>query len=292
MSKSHVLLLLGAFALSTSLVAVGADGDVEKAAGAAVEAVNADAKAVEAKAGENAKEIAEASEEKKEESGSWWSWLWPFGSDKVEDAEDAADVADVAEKGEQKAAGVVEVGANANSEEVPEPVVAENAEAGDADDDSMKRALLMYVPNLFMDLGDIFSMSLGVGAESGVEVRLTRWCQIGGMYGADYFVEKAYNRTYGGGYNDGYNFQLVPLASEVRAVGPTFGTTPVCIIKDSKARILSPDDKLYKDKVRDFWSVGVEGGWLIIFKFDIHPVEIADFFTGIVGYDLCEDKME
>jgi len=280
MSKNHVLLLVGAFALSFSFVAMAAD---DGAAGAAAEAVKADAQAVETKA-----EAVEQGVKEEKKSGSWWSWLWPFGSDDddaVAEKEEAGAKAVAGEKAEAPAEEVVE-----EVKEVPEPVVAEEGDEG-GEDNSFAHAALMYFPNLFMDLGDIFSLSLGVGAESGVEVRLTRWCQLGGMYGNDYFVEKAYNRTYGGGYNDGYDFQLFPLASEVRSIDPVFGGTSICIIKDNKARVLSPDDKLYKENIRDFWAVGAKVGWLILVSFDIHPVQIADFFTGIVAYDLCDDNM-
>ena len=261
MLKSHVLLLVGAFALLVAPLAIGQElepaGDALGGAGDEKPAVAAD-------------NPAEATK------------------DQVEAAEKDVDAAkDEAEK----AADVEQVEATKGDAEVAEPVVAaEEEQAEDENGKSIGHILLMYIPNLFMDLGDIFSLSLGVGSEAGVEARITRWFQVGGMYGQDYFVEKAYNRTYGGGYSDGYDFALGALQSEVRVVDPTIGKTPLCILKNKNAKVQRPSDELYKNKNRDFWGVGFDAGWLILVGFELHPVEIADFITGIFAYDLTGDN--
>ncbi len=178
-------------------------------------------------------------------------------------------------------------------EDISEPQVVENSPKTKkrGGNENSKHKALMYFPNLFLDFGDIFSLTLGAGAKSGVEIRLTRWCQIGGTYGANYFVEKGFERRYGGGYDDGYEFALVAISSEVRTVDPTFGTVPKAIIKRNKATMLQPSDERYKSHVRDFWAVGFDAGWLVMIGFHLHPVEIADFFTGLVGYDLVGDNL-
>lgn len=200
---------------------------------------------------------------KAKKSGSWFSWMWPSGSDKA------------------VAAPVVEAPA--------EPMV---GNADNQEEPSGLRVALLYFPNILVDLTDIISGGIGFGAESGVEVRLTRLCQIGGLYGDTYFVEKGFDRRFGGGYDDGYNFQLVALASEKRYQDPTFGSVEQFICKQSKAIVPSPNDPLYKEKNRDYWAIGVEGGWLVKVRVDIHPVEIADFLASLIALDITGDNLK
>ncbi len=269
MFKNYAWCLVAVISLSVSIVAMAQD-DIDL--GAADDALDAAIKTDDNAAG------GEAAAEEKEAPAA-----------EAAEAKEAAPAAKE-EKGEADNGKVVVV------EEVSEPEVVEKAEQEESKeeaegDGNWKHKALMYFPNLFLDLGDTFSLSLGVGAESGALVRLTRWCQIGGMYGSDYFVEKGFERRYGGGYNDGYEFALVAISSEVRTVDPTFGTIPVGIIKRNKATMLHPSDELYDTHVRDFWAVGVDAGWLVMIGFELHPVEIADFFTGIFAYDLLDDNL-
>lgn len=239
-----------------------------------------------------------------ETESTWFAWLWPWGSsddEKVEKAEKAEN---------QKAVDVdiVEV-KNVEKVKVNEPVPAvkkpqvavkepaivavKSAKANTKNDDSgIGRVLLMYFPNMLVDFTDIFSLGLSVGAKAGAEVRLTRWFQVGGNYGDDYFVEKGFNRQLGGGYDDGYSFQLVALAGESRYLDNTFGTVKDYFIRESKARVLSPSNEIYKNQTRDFWAIGVEGGWLVNVKALVHPVELADFVLGLFFIDILDDNIK
>jgi len=272
---------------------------------------------------EEAKEVAIAEvtaepkiEEEKKESGSWFSWLWPFSSGKQ--AEKTAPVADeslaekvdpVAEKAVTKEKPVLVeealVAEDAKNDVVAEevvvekapaapiePVVDENADNKDKEDGSFMRAALLYIPNIFLNLSDVFSAGIGVGAEAGAQVHLTHWFQIGGQYGDGVFIEKGYDRRFGGGYDNGYSFGLIALGSEKRYVDNTFGTVEEFIIKNSKAKVFSPNDPIYANKNRDFWAVGIDAGWLINFRFDFHPIEFADFFASFIAMDITGDSLK
>jgi len=228
----------------------------------------------------------------KQSGSSWFSWLWPFSSSSSATKEDKKSDEVKKEAGENEvaeAAPVQEVAAPA-AEAPAEPKVAATDKS--AKKSSVGRKILLYFPNLFLNLSDIFSMGIGLGAEAGVEVRLTRYCQFGGKYGDVYFVEKGFDRRFGGGYDDGYNFQLAALAGEKRYVDKTFGGVKGYICKQAKARINSPSEPLYKDHNRDFWAVGAEAGWLINVRFDIHPVQIADFFASLIALDMTGDSLK
>jgi hypothetical protein len=231
-----------------------------------------------------------------EEGSSWFAWLWPFGGDEEVVVAEESDEVPVEAPVEEEVAVVEEAPAEepevAEEPLAEEPQVAEDAapaEEGEGIDFVHK--IVYYIPNVMLDFSDTFSLALGVGAESGLRVGATRWCQFGGNYGDTYFLEKGYKRKIGGGYNDGYIGQLGPLTIEKRYVDETIGNLPGYILKNDTVYIPRPTDAIYKEEVRDFWEIGVEGGWLIKFDFQLHPVEIADFFTGIFFYDLCDDDL-
>ena len=149
---------------------------------------------------------------------------------------------------------------------------------------------LLYIPNRLLDLSDIVSLELGAGAEFGVDVRLTRWMQLGGRYGDKYFLGKDYARQLGGGYSSGWNYGLGCLTSERRYVDDTFGTTREFLLKRKSLSLAMPnEDFTYTQETRDFWEIGANAGWLVTVGVAIHPVEIADFFAGIVLIDLKGD---
>jgi hypothetical protein len=179
---------------------------------------------------------------------------------------------------------------------VKEPAIAKNEPAADdrnaANDSGVGRMLLLYFPNALLDLTDIFTLGLSVGARAGIEVKLTRWLQFGGTYGDDYFIEKAFDRQVGGGYEDVFAFQLAALVGEESYVDKPFGTVKEYILKEKKARVLSPDGEIYENKIRDFWAVGVAGGWLVNAKAYVHPVEIADFILGLFFIDFRDDNIK
>jgi len=250
---------------------------------------------------EETPEPAVAEDAEEDDGGSWFGWLWPFGDD--DDSDDVAvsedeqePVAEVKESEETPTEVVEEVVETPAEETVveetgEEPVVEVAAEEDSEGGINVANKLIYYFPNLFLNLIDSFSGKIGVGAKSGVELMLTRHLQFGGNYGDEYFVEKGVYRRYGGGYNNGYSFDLGPLSSEKRYIDDVFGSIPSRIIKQSKAKVQRPSDSIYKDKYRDYWAIGVEAGWLVNIGLYFNPIEFADFFTGIFFYDLCDDDL-
>ncbi len=155
---------------------------------------------------------------------------------------------------------------------------------------SILKTTLLYIPNRLLDLSDIVTLDLGAGAEFGVDARLTRWMQIGGRYGDKYFLGKDCARQLGGGYSSGWNYGFACLTSERRYVDDTFGTTREFLLKRKPLSLAMPsDDFTYTQDTRDFWEIGANAGWLFTVGVAIHPVEIADFLTGIVLIDLKGD---
>ncbi len=152
------------------------------------------------------------------------------------------------------------------------------------------KTVLLYLPNRLLDLLDIVTVDIGAGAAFGVEAKATHWMQFGGMYGDEYFLGKDYARQLGGGYASGWNYEFVCLTSERRYVDGPFGTTREFILKGKPLSLAMPnDDFTYTQDIRDFWEIGVNAGWIVTLGAAIHPVEIADFFAGLVLIDLKGD---
>lgn len=140
---------------------------------------------------------------------------------------------------------------------------------------------LMYIPNRLIDLTDIITIGGGVGPEASLELTFTKWGQFGASYGDRYFIEKAFNRQYGGGYSGGHNVAFARWSDEEEIVDYCFGTVnPYVNLNLKNNSIPCPCSEPYKSGNVDFWRIGVQAGWLVDIEVAIHPVAIANFFTG------------
>lgn len=147
---------------------------------------------------------------------------------------------------------------------------------------------LMYLPNRLLDLSDIISLELGFGPEISLELTCTEWLQFGGYYGDRYFIEKGYDRQYGGGYHTGYNLAAFSFKDELAYTDYTFGTVRPYVILREDSLTPDPQEKVFKRNNVDFWRMGIHAGWIFDVEVNLHPLEVADFFTGIFLYDVTD----
>ncbi len=148
----------------------------------------------------------------------------------------------------------------------------------------------LYIPNLFKNLSEVFSLQLGAGPEGAMRLTMTRWAQLGFDYGESYFLMSGYEGQYGGGDSYGWDVSAACLYGEKRKVDQTFGSVKPYLITDRTQLIPSRDEPVYKDRIRDFWGIGVKTAWFIGMDLEMHPDEFADFITGIFCYDLKGDN--
>ena len=150
-------------------------------------------------------------------------------------------------------------------------------------DHSILHVVLMYLPNRLIDISEIISMGAGVGPEASMEMTFTKWGQFGASYGDRYFIEKGYNRQYGGGYSTGYNEAFACWSNEEKVVDYCFGyVNPYVNLNVRNSSVACPCSEPYKSGNVDFWRIGVKVGWLLDFEFAFHPVAMTNFFTGFV----------
>lgn len=148
---------------------------------------------------------------------------------------------------------------------------------------------LMYIPNRLIDLTDIITVGTGVGPEASLELTFTKRGQFGASYGDRYFIEKGFDRQYGGGYSTGYNTAFACWSNEEEVVDYCFGTVnPYVNINLKNSSMACPCSEPYKSGNVDFWRIGVKAGWLVDFEAAIHPLAIANFFTGFAFIRLTD----
>lgn len=157
---------------------------------------------------------------------------------------------------------------------------------------SMKRIgryFLFYIPNRLYDIADIITLDLGFGGGFAMEMQATRYLQIGGSYGENYFIAKAYGRQYGCGHKDTKHFGFIFMENDITFVNEATGSIKEYVIDFPQFATADYHLDAFRDNDVDFWKIGGRVGWVVELGFGIHPVEIADFVTGIFMLDISDD---
>lgn len=152
--------------------------------------------------------------------------------------------------------------------------------------------IALYFPNRFLDLFDIMSFDIGVGLTIKFEFRCTRLCDFGFGRGMTGMMIKDYNRQCGFGWQEYADSSFMFIAGERYDMGPACGTVQKYIYEC--AGVPNPQDEVYNicTGPRDFWETGMElGVGIIELRFAFHPIDVADFCTGLVFFDLKGDDI-
>ncbi|MDD5599569.1 MAG: hypothetical protein PHV82_16600 [Victivallaceae bacterium] len=151
------------------------------------------------------------------------------------------------------------------------------------------RYLLLYIPNRVVDATDIITMDFSMGGAFAAEVQATRYFQLGGSYGETYFLAKDYARQYGTGHKATKRFGFFFMEKDVTFVDATSGTVNEYVIDFPQFSTADYHLDAFRDNDVDFWKIGCRVGWFLGIGVGIHPVEIADFITGIFWLDFLGD---
>ena len=155
------------------------------------------------------------------------------------------------------------------------------------------RMTALYFPNRFLDIADTFTFEVGAGHEIAVQPRITNYCKFIGFTGEKYFIGKGFKRQIGGGHTSGWEISAVCSTASYRYLDETFGTFDNEFVYDAtRMHIPSPSNNVYRNKVEDFWGIGAFVGCLFSVNAQIHPVEIADFVTGLFLIDIADDDFK
>ena len=147
--------------------------------------------------------------------------------------------------------------------------------------------VIMYIPNRIVELFDIFSLELGSGVTAKLGVRLTHAVGIGAGIGPTVKAVKGFNRTYGFALDDGWQAYFLPVGKGDLTREYTIGNVPDFWYIYSGMQ--TPGEPIFADKIKDYWAIEVEAAALADVKFGLHPLNIADFITGLFFYDLLDN---
>jgi hypothetical protein len=157
--------------------------------------------------------------------------------------------------------------------------------------DDVWSKIALYIPNRVMDALDVFTVSVGVGPVARAELHATRAFAFGAGVGAEVMAVKGANRQYGVCREAGYDLSFAMF-------------NKVSLVRDGQSRLIEPFEidengfprptqRLYEfyDGARDYWEFGGSLACGIAGTLAIHPIEIADFVTGIFFIDLKDDDI-
>ena len=145
--------------------------------------------------------------------------------------------------------------------------------------------ILWYIPKRLSDFMDIFTIEAGVG-EIGAGIQLTRYASFGAGVGQRYMLGMSLNDQYGIYKQSGWYADIMRFsASDIQRKNVIGGYLPFLTFDSKMVNI----DRMRAEKAVDPYAIGFNIGCYVDFKFQIHPLELADFFTGIFCYDLSED---
>jgi hypothetical protein len=148
--------------------------------------------------------------------------------------------------------------------------------------------VLFYPLDRVLDILDIFTIDVHVGGGAFVNYHFTRALQAGIGLRATTGLGWHERRSLGSKSQAESGIVLVALGAEVSAA-TLAGTSGVYSSADSITGLHRPSSPSYQE-YRDYWAIGesVTIAFLGI-DWDLHPVQIADFFAGWVGVDFLRD---
>ncbi|MFQ5514036.1 MAG: hypothetical protein ACE5FG_06310 [Myxococcota bacterium] len=148
----------------------------------------------------------------------------------------------------------------------------------------------LWLPDRIFDLLDIVTVGahFGVGAFS--DAHLTRAFQVAGGLRSTGGVGLHDHRSLGMKSQAEAGLTFVAVGSYTYA-GSLVGTTGTRSVSDTAYGLHQPFSPLYQE-LRDYWAVGGSGtAGIVGFEADFHPLQLADFFAGLVGVDLLNDDL-
>lgn len=170
----------------------------------------------------------------------------------------------------------------------PEPAAAENSSVLNL----CASKVACYVPNLILDCLDMTSLNVKGGLYSGLGFRVTRILGIGAEGGVNAGLYKDINRQYGFALQNGYQAQAGFLTVEDTTVFNPVGTVQPYWVHGNNFPSWNSELYTISTGARDYWAIEVYAYLLAGVKVGLHPIEVADFITGIFFYDLKGDDLK
>jgi len=149
--------------------------------------------------------------------------------------------------------------------------------------------IALYLPNRILDVLDIFTVEVGAGSGIGLGVKVTEYATAGfqGTFGEG-LVGLNRRHLSARGTVDNYA-EIGPVEAKSIFESRAY-TGGVYSVQHHKSGIKKPEQRLYQ-QARDFWALGIRAAYIVALNFEIHTVEIYDFFAGLLFFDPLVDDL-
>lgn len=152
------------------------------------------------------------------------------------------------------------------------------------------RAVLMYLPNVFADLLDIVTVEASFGNTFALDFHMTYFCDFGLENSDAYFVGFMPGHRYGAGHRAAQRMAALCWSYEDLYISQTSGNIASYSHEDPYFNLVRSYTDVFKDRDVDPYSIGGKAAMFFGLAFDLHLMEIPDFFCSLVGLDLCNDN--
>ncbi len=151
-------------------------------------------------------------------------------------------------------------------------------------------AVIMWLPNLALNIVDVFSVEVGFGGSVSLGTQATRACRIGFI--TDAKTPKLMwgpNRQFGGSVDDGVDVSMFCFTWE--QYSRSLVTRNVKRYEHEYSGIPLPVDNVYEwfDGPRNYWSCSVWGSLALQGQVEVNLDQIADLITSIFFFDIKGD---
>lgn len=150
--------------------------------------------------------------------------------------------------------------------------------------------ILLYIPNRFLDFLDLFSLEGGLCDGVGAKVKVTDAASLGAQVslGEIMFGLNRRHLSARGTVEEFFEFFPFGFSYTAEGRGYTGGAYGISI---PHAGIKRPTDRIYQ-RARDYWGVGAQIEFFVpAALLEVHPVEIFDFFAGLIFFDPLKDDI-
>jgi len=147
---------------------------------------------------------------------------------------------------------------------------------------------LLWLPDRLLDLMDVLTFGIHLGPGAFADSHFTRAVQVSGGFRATGGIGLHDHRSFGLKSQSEAGLSVLAIGTQTYA-GGLVGTSGVWSGTSSMIGLHDPRMRLYQE-MRDYWAIG--GSATVAFiglELDVHPLQLADFFAGLLTIDFLND---
>jgi hypothetical protein len=149
---------------------------------------------------------------------------------------------------------------------------------------------LLWIPDRLLDLLDVVTVGVHLGTGAFADAHVTRAVQVGAGFRTTGGLGVHDHRSIGMKSQAEAGLTVIAIGAHSYA-GALIGTSGTRGSADSSKGIHRPSAPLYQ-QFRDYWALGANAtAGIVGVEVDFHPLQLADFLAGIIGFDFLNDDL-